>query len=87
MKRSSSISKKNWRKECRSGYSRFRSARSVPLPGLPVVSGRDLIKVLSRLGYQVVRQRGSHARLKCTTSSGEHAITIPLHEEIAPDTL
>ncbi|HMZ32247.1 MAG: type II toxin-antitoxin system HicA family toxin [Methanoregulaceae archaeon] len=57
------------------------------MPGLPVVSGRDLIKVLSRLGYQVVRQRGSHARLKCTTSSGEHAITIPLHEEIAPGTL
>jgi len=57
------------------------------LPGLPVVSGRDLIKILSRLGYQVIRQRGSHARLKCTTSSGEHAITVPLHEEIASGTL
>ena len=57
------------------------------MPGLPVVSGRDLIKVMSRLGYQVVRQRGSHARLKCMTASGEHAITIPLHVEIAPGTL
>ncbi|MCQ8893997.1 MAG: type II toxin-antitoxin system HicA family toxin [Methanolinea sp.] len=52
------------------------------MPGLPVVSGRDLIKILSRLGYQLIRQPGSHARLKCSTSSGEHVITVPLHEEI-----
>jgi predicted RNA binding protein YcfA (HicA-like mRNA interferase family) len=57
------------------------------LYGLPVVSGKDLIKVLSRLGYQVIRQRGSHARLKSITPAGEHAITVPLHEEIAMGTL
>jgi len=57
------------------------------LPGLPVVSGKDLIKVLSRLGYTVIRQRGSHAQLKCTTPAGDHTITIPLHNEIAPGTL
>lgn len=57
------------------------------MSGLPVVKGKDLLKVLSRLGYQVVRQRGSHVRLKCTTLTGEHAITIPLHDEIAPGTL
>jgi predicted RNA binding protein YcfA (HicA-like mRNA interferase family) len=57
------------------------------LPGLPVVSGKDLIKTFSRLGYYIVRQKGSHAQLKCATPSGEHTITIPLHEEIAPGTL
>jgi len=57
------------------------------LPGLPVVSGKDLIKALSRLGYTPVRQRGSHAQLKCTTPAGEHTITIPMHDEIAPGTL
>ncbi len=57
------------------------------MPGLPVVSGRDLIKVLSRLGYTLVRQKGSHARLRCITPAGEHTITIPLHDEIAPGTL
>ncbi|MFA5003627.1 MAG: type II toxin-antitoxin system HicA family toxin [Methanolinea sp.] len=57
------------------------------MSGLPVVKGKDLLKVLSRLGYQVVRQRGSHVRLKCPTPTGEHAITIPLHDEIAPGTL
>ena len=57
------------------------------MPGLPVVSGKDLIKVFSRLGYHVVRQRGSHVQLKCITPAGEHTITIPLHSEIAPGTL
>ena len=57
------------------------------MPGLPVVSGRDLVKVLSGVGYEPVRQRGSHVRLRCTTPAGEHAITIPLHNEIAPGTL
>jgi predicted RNA binding protein YcfA (HicA-like mRNA interferase family) len=57
------------------------------LPGLPVVKGKDLIKFLSRLGYRIARQRGSHAQLKCTTPAGEHTITIPLHDEIAPGTL
>ena len=33
-------------------------------PKLPVVSGRQVIRVLEHLGYQVVRQRGSHITLK-----------------------
>lgn len=57
------------------------------MPKLPVVSGRHLLKVLQKLGYRVIRQRGSHVRLICTTPSGEHAITVPLHEEIARGTL
>lgn len=57
------------------------------MPGLPVVRGKELLKVLSRLGYVLVRQRGSHAQLKCITPAGEHTITIPLHDEIAAGTL
>jgi predicted RNA binding protein YcfA (HicA-like mRNA interferase family) len=57
------------------------------LPGLPVVSGKDLLKVFSRLGYHIVRQKGSHVQLRCVTPAGEHTITIPLHDEIAPGTL
>jgi len=53
----------------------------------PVVSGADLIKLMTGLGYRVVRQKGSHVRLKCQTAAGEHAITIPLHNEIAKGTL
>ncbi|MFA5803614.1 MAG: type II toxin-antitoxin system HicA family toxin [Melioribacteraceae bacterium] len=32
---------------------------------LPILSGKEIIKVLSKIGYYVVRQRGSHIRLHC----------------------
>jgi len=32
---------------------------------LPIISGRQLIKILSKLGYREVRERGSHIRLSC----------------------
>lgn len=57
------------------------------MPGLPVVSGKDLLRVLTKLGYQLIRQKGSHARLRCITPAGEHTITVPMHDEIAPGTL
>ena len=57
------------------------------LSKLPVVSGRDLIKFLKKLGYEVVRQRGSHVRLRKETENGIHNITIPYHDEIAKGTL
>jgi len=39
------------------------------------------------MGYSVIRQRGSHVRLRNTTKAGEHNITVPLHAEIAKGTL
>jgi len=57
------------------------------MPKLPQVSGTELLKLLQSLGYEVVRQRGSHIRLKKVTASGEHAITIPAHKVIAKGTL
>jgi predicted RNA binding protein YcfA (HicA-like mRNA interferase family) len=57
------------------------------LPKLPVVSGSKLVKLLVKLGYQVIRQRGSHVRLRKIVESGEHNITVPLHDEIAKGTL
>ncbi|MCD6407874.1 type II toxin-antitoxin system HicA family toxin [bacterium] len=57
------------------------------MPHLPVVSGRELVKFLGKLGYQVIRQKGSHVRLKKDTPSGTHYITIPSHKIIAKGTL
>jgi len=57
------------------------------LSKLPVVSGEKLIKLLKRLGYTVVRQRGSHVRLEKRTPLGTHKITVPYHKEIAKGTL
>lgn len=55
--------------------------------GLPVVSGRQLIRWLETLGYRVVRQRGSHVRLERRLLIGTHALTVPNHREIARGTL
>jgi len=54
---------------------------------LPVVSRKQLIKVLHSQGYSVVKQRGSHIKLKKETVDGTHSITVPAHDEIAKGTL
>jgi len=57
------------------------------LPKLPVISGDKLIKLLMKLGYEIVRQKGGHVRLRKITEMGEHNITVPKHSEIAKGTL
>lgn len=57
------------------------------MPKLPAISGADLIKFLSGLGYETVRQRGSHIRLRKQTPLGEHNLTVPAHKELAKGTL
>ena len=54
---------------------------------LPVISGKMLIACLMKLGYRVVRQRGSHVRLEKQTDAGTHNLTIPNHNPIAKGTL
>jgi predicted RNA binding protein YcfA (HicA-like mRNA interferase family) len=51
------------------------------MPKLPVVSGKETIKKLERAGYAVVRQKGSHVRLR-SDQPGAIPITVPLHNEI-----
>ena len=57
------------------------------MPRLPQVSGRDLVRLLHSLGYETVRQRGSHIRLRKLTTLGEHNITVPDHTVVAKGTL
>lgn len=54
---------------------------------LPVISGKKLISCLIGIGYQVVRQHGSHVRLEKSTNAGLHKITIPNHNPVAKGTL
>jgi predicted RNA binding protein YcfA (HicA-like mRNA interferase family) len=54
---------------------------------LPQVSGQRLIRFLERLGYTAIRRKGSHVRLRKTTRSGEHNLTVPDHRTIAKGTL
>jgi predicted RNA binding protein YcfA (HicA-like mRNA interferase family) len=50
------------------------------------LSGRDLAKALRKLGYEIVRQTGSHMRLM-TQRNGQHHITIPDHDPLRAGTL
>lgn len=52
---------------------------------LPVVSGQQLVAALEKLGWVVVRQRGSHVRLKHPAHST--ALVVPLHRELKRGTL
>ena len=56
-------------------------------PKLPVVSGREAVKAFERIGYQVVRQRGSHIRLRDEADPDHLPITVPDHKTLKPGLL
>ena len=45
------------------------------------VSADQLIRALERLGYTVVRQKGSHIRLS-HQAAPTHSISVPLHDPL-----
>ncbi len=55
------------------------------MPHVPVISGRNAVKAFESLGWQVVRQRGSHIiMIKLGHIS---TLSIPDHKEVARGTL
>jgi predicted RNA binding protein YcfA (HicA-like mRNA interferase family) len=42
---------------------------------------------LESIGYEKVRQRGSHVRLRRISAAGEHNVTVPDHKVVAKGTL
>ena len=50
------------------------------------ISGEDLARRLSRYGYRITLQTGSHLRLT-TELKGEHHLTIPNHTDLRIGTL
>ena len=57
------------------------------MPRLPQISGRELIRLLESLGYETLRQRGGHVRLRRISVVGEHNVTVPDHKVMAKGTL
>jgi len=57
------------------------------VPKLPVLSGKEAIKALSKIGFEHVRTKGSHAILNKQTDKGKVTIPVPLHKELAKGTL
>ena len=56
------------------------------MSALPVVSGRDVVKALGKIGYVLDRQRGSHMILRQQTPPYRR-LTVPDHQEVAKGTL
>lgn len=53
------------------------------MPKLPVVSGKECRNALGRLGFEEIRQRGSHLIMR----RGVNGCVVPLHGEIKTGTL
>ncbi len=51
------------------------------------VSGHDLVRALTRFGYKLTRQTGSHMRVTSRTKGTEHHVTIPAHGQLRVGTL
>ncbi len=54
---------------------------------LPVLSGHELIKILKKIGFEPVRQKGSHIVLVNKNAGSKRAVVVPNHKEIDPGTL
>ena len=54
------------------------------MPKLPRLSGKELIKILSKIGFEIIRQRGSHIFLR---HNDGRTTVVPNHKEIDKGTL
>jgi len=55
------------------------------MPKLPVLSAKQVIKALERMGFKIVRQSGSHIHL--WNDQKRILVTVPNHRELAKGTL
>lgn len=58
------------------------------MPRLPVVSGKETVKALNKIGFVVAKQEGSHIKLTRTTElGGRQTVIVPNHKSIKSGTL
>lgn len=53
---------------------------------LPVLSGKELCRMLKKIGYHIDHQTGSHIIVR-NENSPHRRLTVPNHREIAKGTL
>jgi len=54
---------------------------------MPRISSKEVIRSLERLGFEQIRQTGSHVVMKKETEEGEIGCVVPLHRELKVGTL
>ena len=57
------------------------------MPKLPRISSREAVRSLERLGFEQVRQTGSHVVMKKETEEGKIGCVVPVHQELKVGTL
>ena len=57
------------------------------MPKLPRISSREAIRALNRLGFEKIRQTGSHVVMKKDTDGGVIGCVVPVHQELRIGTL
>jgi predicted RNA binding protein YcfA (HicA-like mRNA interferase family) len=57
------------------------------MPKLPRISSKKAIRALERLGFEQVRQTGSHVVMKKETEEGKMGCVVPIHQELKVGTL
>jgi predicted RNA binding protein YcfA (HicA-like mRNA interferase family) len=57
------------------------------LSKLPTISGREIVKVLVRIGFAIVGRKGSHVRLKRQRGKEVLIVIVPMHRDLAKGTL
>ncbi|MEP6536170.1 MAG: type II toxin-antitoxin system HicA family toxin [Bryobacteraceae bacterium] len=55
------------------------------MPPVPLLRPRDVVRAFEKLGWEVVRQRGSHLIL--TKPGGRVTLSVPDHAQVARGTL
>jgi predicted RNA binding protein YcfA (HicA-like mRNA interferase family) len=57
-------------------------------PRLKRLTARDILKALNTFGFETVKTRGGHAKLRRVTEGGSvEILTIPLHKDLALGTV
>ena len=54
---------------------------------LPRLSGKEVVKILNKIGFQAVRQRRSHVFLVKESPEGKRTTFVPMHTELDRETL
>lgn len=57
------------------------------MPKLPRISSGEAVRSLERLGFEQVRQTGSHVVMKKETEEGKIGCVVPVHQELKVGTL
>ncbi len=52
-----------------------------------LLSGNKIVSTLVKMGFEKVRQRGSHVVMKKVTPNGPVGCVIPMHKEVAKGTM